>query len=564
MNKNIFTFITAFIFFAVSTAQNISTSSEFQSKYHMIDSSELYQPRVAGKSFVSTPPPVGTIRAIPEWDVAQAVLISYNAGFGIPYSLIAELSQDINVITIVESAAQQTTVTNNYNSNGVNIANCSFVTAPLDSYWSRDYGPWFIMVNHSEIAVVDFPYNRPSRPNDDNVPVIMAPYLGETLYGMDVMHTGGNYMCDGMGVAAMTNLVNDDNPTLTAAQIDTLFKQYMGITKNYITTDPLGAYIKHIDCWGKFLDVDKILIGQVPITNSQYNAYEAMATYWANETSSYGDPYQVYRTYEPNGEPYSNSLILNNKVFIPFVPGSTTENNAAMAVYQQAMPGYYCFGISYSSWVSTDALHCRTHEIADKNMLYVYHVPYWGEQPVQTQYDVNADIYALSGSAVIADSVWLSYKVNNGSWNQVSMNFVSGNQWTGAIPQQLSGDTIRYYIHASDLSPHSVTHPLIGIYDPHKFWVSASASINEAKSAQALVFPNPANDFIFVQMKDCTSPDVNIKLISAVGNEIISFNEKNTCDRMIRINTSNVAPGSYFLRISSGEKSLVKKVMIMH
>jgi len=568
MNKLILIFTSVFVFISVSNAQRISAPYEFQSKYHMLDSSELYAPRVANKSFTQTLPPVGTVRAIPEWDVAQAVLVAYPGDFGIPYSLIAEMSQNVRVITIVQTSAQQTTVTNNYNNNGVNMTNCSFVVAPVNSYWCRDYGPWFIMVNNSSIAVVDFPYNRTQRPDDDNVPVVMAPYLNETLYGMNVMTTGGDYMCDGMGAAAMTTLINDDNPSLTTDQIDTAFKQYLGITNNYITADPLGQYIKHIDCWGKFLDVDKILIASVPVSNSQYSQYEAMATYWANKTSSYGDPYQVFRTYEPNGEPYSNSLILNNKVFIPFASGSTSQNNAALAVYQQAMPGYQCFGVnqlsSATAWVSTDALHCRTHEIADKNMLYVHHVPYWGPQPILSQYNVTADIYALSGNAIIPDSVWLKYNVNLGSWNQVSMTHISGNQWSGAIPQQLAGDTIRYYIHASDQSPHSVTHPLIGSYDPHKFYITNVASVNERKTEQALVFPNPANDYIFVEMKDCGSPEVNIKLVNAMGAEVLSFDEQNPSDHLIKISTGNLSPGSYVLYITSGEKNVVKKIMIMH
>lgn len=564
MKKQILTFVILFIYFAVSTAQNVSTTREFQSKYHMLDSAELYVPRIAGKSFTPTAPPVGLIKAIAEWEPMQSVLVSYNGGFGIPYTLIAEMSQDINVITIVESANQQTTVTNNYNNNGVNLSNCSFIIASLDSYWTRDYGPWFIMVNNSEIAVIDFPYNRPSRPNDDNVPIVMASYMGVDLYGMNVMHTGGNYMCDGMGIAAMTDLVLDENTSLTSNQIDTLYKQYMGVTNNYITTDPLGEYIKHIDCWSKFLDVDKILIGKVPVSNSQYNEYEAMAAYWASQTSSYGNPFQVYRVNEPNGEPYTNSLILNNKVFIPFVPGSTSQNNAALAVYQQAMPGYEFYGISYNSWASTDALHCRTHEIADKNMLYVHHLPYWGPQPIQSQYNVSADIFALSGSAVVTDSVWLKYRVNLGAWNQVSMTNTSGNQWSGSIPQQFAGDTIQYFIHASDLSPRSVTHPLIGSYDPHKFYVTSIVSVNDRKIEQAILFPNPANDYIFIQIKDCTSPMVNIKLINAMGAEILSFDEQNACDHMIKINTADVAQGSYFINITSGGQNLVKKVMIMH
>lgn len=557
--------ITFSLLYALSvSAQNTGENIPFQSRYHMLDSIELFTPLNATKSFTPTAPPIGTIRAIPEWDPAQAVIVSYSGEFGIPYTLIAEMSQDIQVITIVESVSQQNSVTSSYTNNGVNLANCVFIIAPIDSYWSRDYSPWFIMVDKSEIAVIDFPYNRPQRPNDDNLPVVMSTYLGLDMYGINIFHTGGNFMCDGMGGAAMTDLVLDENTSLTENQVDTLFKQFMGITNNYITDDPLGDYIKHIDCWGKFLDVDKILIAEVPVTNSQYSDYEAMATYWANKISPYGNPYQVYRVYEPSGQPYTNSLILNNKVFIPFKPNQTTNNNAALAVYQQAMPGYELYGISYNSWQSTDALHCRTHEVADKHMIYVNHMPYWGGQPILSQYPVTADIYALSGSNVLPDSVWLKYKVNAGSWNQVNMTLQSGNQWTGNIPQQTTGDTVRYFIHASDQSPRSVTHPLIGPSDPHKFFINNLVSIAQPDMPEVLMFPNPANENIFVNMKNCTTGNVSIKVIGALGHVVQTVDEVDACSKLIKLNTSHLDAGSYFVSISADGLQMVKKVVVMH
>ncbi|MFA4853652.1 MAG: agmatine deiminase family protein, partial [Bacteroidales bacterium] len=373
-------YLLLFIFFFTSTlfvnSQQPFTNQAFQSKYHMLDSSELYSPPVKSKSFTPTSPPLVPVRSIAEFEPTEAVLVAYPGQFGIPISLIAEMSQDCKVITIVESSAQQTTVTSQYNSNGVNMSNCSFYIAPLDSYWIRDYGPWFIMINNNEVAIVDFPYNRPGRPNDDEVPVEMASYLNVNLYGMDIMHTGGNYMSDGMGIAASTDLVTDENTSLTVPQINTLVNDFLGVSNYYITTDPLADYIKHIDCWGKFLDVDKVLITSVPVTDIRYADYEAMATFWENEISSYGDNYHVFRVYEPDGQPYTNSYILNKKVFVPYVTGTgSAQNSAALAVYQQAMPGYEIFGISSSSWVSTDALHCRTHEVADRKMLYIYHMP---------------------------------------------------------------------------------------------------------------------------------------------------------------------------------------------
>ncbi|MCK7525236.1 MAG: hypothetical protein MZV64_50340 [Ignavibacteriales bacterium] len=66
----------------------------------------------------------------------------------------------------------------------------------------------------------DFPYNRP-RPYDDNIPVVLAQQMGIPLYGMNLIHTGGNWMDDGMGIAASTTLVYTENPDLTEEEIDT-------------------------------------------------------------------------------------------------------------------------------------------------------------------------------------------------------------------------------------------------------------------------------------------------------------------------------------------------------
>lgn len=565
MRRPILCIMLLLVFFNTLMAQHADPKAQFQSRYHMIDSSELFVPLLPGKAFTPTAPPAGFVRPVAEWEPAQAVLIAYPGNFGVPYSLIAELSQDTRVITIVETSNQQNTVTNNYNNNGVNMANCSFHIAPLNSYWVRDFGPWFIMVNNEEIAVVDFPYNRPSRADDDNIPVVMSSYLGMNLYGMNLMHTGGNYMCDGMGAAASTDLVTDENMSLNLAQIDTLMKQFMGVDRHYITADPLGDYIKHIDCWGKFLDVDKILIASVPVSNPQYNEYEAMAAFWASQISSYGNNYQVFRVYEPDGQPYSNSLILNNKVFVPISSSfGTTNNNNALAVYQAAMPGYEIFGIESNWWESTDALHCRTHEVADNNMLYIQHLPLLGIQTIAAPYLITANIYALSDSSIIADSVWLSYRINNGSWQILPMTSSAAPIWQAGIPQQSPGDSIEYYIHASDNSPRSVTHPLIGQWDPHKFYLPGNASVYESAEPEPLIFPNPANTALFVQMQGKQSSKAEISLFHSGGGMLRHYSESGSGSQMIIFNTSGLPSGSYYLMIKTQGKQICKKVMIMH
>ncbi|HNQ68786.1 MAG TPA: agmatine deiminase family protein, partial [Bacteroidales bacterium] len=394
---------------------------ELQSKYHMISSDELNIKGYNSKSFVQTPPPTGGVRNIAEFERNQGVIVSHIGYFGIPLTLISELSEDVLVYIVCESG-DQSSINSSLNSAGVNMGNIIYVNETLDSYWARDYSPWFIEYGtNNEVGIVNFPYNRP-RPNDNDLPITLGDYFDLEVFGMNLEHTGGNYMTDGMGIAASCDLVYDENPGLSPAQVASLVENYLGITEYKLVQDPLDDYIEHIDCWGKFLDVDKMLVARVPSSDYRYADFEAMADYWANQTSSYGNKYNVYRTdWVVNGNAYTNSLIMNNKVFVAFNTGSAGNYNAAAAAaYEEAMPGYEIIGISYNSWASTDALHCRTHEVPDFETLRILHYPYFDTVTYQTQFVFEADVYSFNNSNNI-NSVKLIYKVNEGSFIETNM-----------------------------------------------------------------------------------------------------------------------------------------------
>ena len=57
-----------------------------------------------GKSHRGTPPPVGEIRNPSEWEPSEGVIIRWPLGISI--SLVAALSQDVMVTTIVASSSQ--------------------------------------------------------------------------------------------------------------------------------------------------------------------------------------------------------------------------------------------------------------------------------------------------------------------------------------------------------------------------------------------------------------------------------------------------------------------------
>lgn len=418
----------------------------------------------------STPAP-GNLRGIAEFERMEGVLVRYP--LGISTSLIKDFATHTKVYTLVATASAETSARSSYQSAGVNLNNCVFVRAATDSYWTRDYGPWYVMSETDGVSILDFTYNRP-RPNDNAVNSVLATFLGVPRYTLPLVHTGGNYMTDGRGISASTDLVYTENGN-NVSLINQRMNEYSGISTYHVTIDPLGDYIKHIDCWGKYLSPDKVLITRVPASNSQYSQYEQVANYFANAISSYGTPYRIYRIDASSGQPYSNSLILNDRVYVP-VTGNTATDNAALNVYRSAMPGYTVVGFT-GSWQSTDALHCRTMGMADRQMLDIKHQPYVGTKSFENSYTVNAKIKSNSGTNLRTDSLIVFYSLNNGSYQSILMSNSGGNDYSASIPVSPTTTEVDYYIYAVDNSGRREKHPFIGAPDPHTFTITPPSTV---------------------------------------------------------------------------------------
>ena len=446
-------------------------AQEQKSIPHRMTEEEKARADEIGRDFFETDPPEGDVRPIAEYEPMESVLVRYP--FGIPMDLIATMSEEILVTTIVQNESEENYVMSQYENNGVNTDNVTFIYAPTDSYWTRDYGPWYVEYGENEIGIVNFPYNRP-RPNDNDIPIVVADSLDVELFGMDLIHTGGNYMADGVAAAASTTLVIEENPDYTVDEINTLMSDYMGAETYHLNEDPLGDYIEHIDCWGKFLDVDKILIGEVPEDDPRYEDFEAVADYYENATSSWGTPYEVFRVFTPGTypeTPYTNSLILNDRVFVP-ITGSEWDDEA-LDSWEEAMPGYEIIGIEDGggvNWQDTDALHCRTHEMADRGMLKIKHTPLLGEVDDLDEHLIEAEIIPFSGEEIYSDSVKVYYKTDSQeNYDFILMENTGGNHYEATIPAAENSLEISYYLHAADQSGRSENHPYIGAPDPHQF-----------------------------------------------------------------------------------------------
>ena len=474
MKKTLFLFTLTLLMVNALQAQDANNQKKPDwARWHYLSEAEMHDSS-RGMNFVETDPPTGTPRFVAEFEPMQGVMIRYP--LGIPTSLVAQLSNNCMVYCIV-SSGYQNQAQSTFQGAGVNMNNVTFVNAQSDSYWVRDYGPWYIFEDRNP-AIVDNIYNRP-RPNDDNMSGVFANFWNIPMYGMRLEHTGGNMMEDGRGHGVSDDLVFQENLQdygIDEATVRQKMNDYLGINPYHVTIDPQGDYIAHVDCWGKYLAPDKILIAQLPQSNPRYQYYEQVAEYFETTNCCWGYPYHVYRVQEPGGytlAPYTNSLILNKTVYVPLGTNST-YNNDALAVYQEAMPGYTIVGVpstGYNGWENTDALHCRTRGVMDFDMLFVDHRDVlFGEQAWQDSIAVVSKFIAYSGENLKQDSLLVYYSIDNGAY-QVAHMTATGNpdEYVGYIKGYQGESSINYYVFGADESGHRYTQPVFADLDPHHF-----------------------------------------------------------------------------------------------
>lgn len=500
--------------------------------------------------------PPAPVQSIAEFQPMAGVLVAYP--LGIPVALIREMTQTVTVHVIVNHSSDTIPARNYFLQNSINLEKVRFHTIAHDTYWTRDYGPWFIVDIDYNLSVIDFIYNRPARPNDDASLPAVANFLNLDYYNMPMVHTGGNFMADGYGTAASTTLLLDENPYESASSLSAIAHNYLGVEEYHLIEDPLGDYIEHIDCWGKFLAVDKVLIGQVDPSDYRYSDYEAVADFFENSLTPWGNHYQVFRVYTPGAfsgvTPYTNSLILNNFVFVPQTGSPWDED--ALEVYRMAMPGYTIVPVMespYTPWENTDALHCRTHELADSEMIFISHYPLLEDVIVNTP--ISAEIVSLSGNNLVEDSVMLIYRVNRGDWNFENLTHQGGNSWQAFASAAAVGDTVEYYLSAQDVSGRRDFYPLVGAANPFRFVFTENAQVCDEEEVTVSVFPNPATQFCVVKGENLQSVEIFNQLGNRVANYLIS-------GESLIIPTEHWASGVYILQITTHEAQQIRKKLI--
>ena len=231
-----------------------------------------------------------------------------------------------------------------------------------------------------------------------------------------------------------------------------------------------------------------------------------------------------------------------------YVPlGSVSSyNDAALAVYQEAMPGYTIVGVNSSEtgWKNTDALHCRTRGVMDFNMLFVDHRDVvYGKQAWQDSIAITSKFIAYSGRDLKKDSLLVYYSIDGGEY-QVAPMTATGNadEYVGYIKGYQSLSSVNYYVFGADESGHRYTQPVFAELEPHHFTmeVHEPATIHDIRN----------------KVTEDGSVNSEVTVFDSTGRKVLFVRDSNEID------IQSLTAGLYLVKVTGANgNSTVKKII---
>ncbi len=581
--KNIF-----LLFISLFLLQHFTVTAQNEAVKTIDISSIPNNPFFTPESFGIPSPPAGPVRTMGEWEELDAIVITWapqgNSGITtILKEIVKHAKEEVEVIIFCSSAA---VVTNQLGGSGINTDNITFITDDFDTIWIRDYGPNTVYLNDvGERLFVDWIYNRP-RPDDDVVvpnstaSILNTPIHETTDQPTDLVHTGGNFMSDGMGTGFSSKLILAEN-THPQSGIEMIMNSFMGIDR-YVLMDELEYdYISHIDMHMKLLDEETLLVGQYPDGVADGPQIEANLQFILdNFMTPFGNEYDVIRIPMPpdaNGNypdavvdpgdyrTYTNSLIINKTILVPTY--DEQFDTTALRIWQEAMPGFKIQGIDCNAIIHLlGAIHCITKEVGTTDPLLINHAKVRTGCMEESQ-NIEAIIKHTSG----IDSATVFYSTDTSAgYQSLPMTNTIDDTWVANIPATGEKTELFYYIESVANSGKKIVRPLTA---PEGYWHydvadclgSPTQDLNLEIGFEK-IYPNPANAITVIPIHSTKQMDAEIFVTDILGRSVANiFSGKiPTGESHYFFHANDYPQGTYFVNLKTESQILVQKLTIQN
>jgi len=545
----------------------------------------LLNPPLSKRVATITTPPTTDVRPMAEWEEIEAITITWTAYKATLSEIVRHAQLEVKVYINCVSAEKVKKDLDlfqvPYGDNVIFLENQNF-----NSVWIRDYGPNSAYLNDVDsLILIDWVYNRPTRPDDDVLPENIADQINTPLFQttegeFQLTATGGNFMSDGIGTGFSSRLVVDENQDKTELEIDEVMHDFLGVD-NYVKFDKLQYDgIHHIDMHMKLLDEERIIFGEFPEGKADHDIIEANIEYLlSTQLNAFGEPYEIIRvpmppsanTFYP-GESneaffrtYTNALFINKTILVPtYQPIYDAE---ALRIWRQTMPGYNIVGIDCNELIDEfGAIHCITKEIGSKNPLrIVFQRLKDQEQPKEDGYTLQAIVQHRSGISGAA----LFYRQRGEQvYNRLNMELVDPKTdvFEATIPNYIEKGSIEYFVQGISNSGKVFNRPQPAPEAYYSFNIENTiTSTNNLKDVfPESAFPNPSSDLVCIpiEVQKPTRGELSLMDIHGKLVKVIFEGRFESGSSKQFVNVSNLPSGLYTLRLTNAAGVYTQKLVV--
>lgn len=505
------------------------------------------------------------IQVAEEWDSLYITLIS-NC-----------IEENVNVYYILDTndrpeyhSAILDTLVSKYEIN-IDHPNFHIVYGSRENYgkltkWTRDHGPMNVYQN--QVDSLTFILFR-----DDNRGAggIIRDYLNikDTVYedvnSAQQSSDGGNYMVDGNKIA----IIDGGN----FAKLPDC-KRKFGLDTIHL----IPHYLSHCDYYMKYVNEETVIVAKrlphcYTLGTEPYNykqdsikISEIISDLQYQIVSQFGRPLNIFQIptppsmsddslklwYHTQHASYTNSLIVNNMVFVPQFDVSWFDS-LALETYQKAMPGYKIIPVySRRGVVEGGAVHCLTNSVAAFDPIKITHE--WFIDTVQPQQYYNIEALITTKDDVKQAKVYYAY-VSEGPYETVKMNKVSNDLYKCSIPAGNNNCSIFYYINAISNSGKSISKPFVAPDWTFKIDIkegSNGLNSNHSISLGTLhIYPNPSQGISKIAIPNDSFNHgelLSLFVYNLFGKILIKRNITNT-GNPIEFKSQMLPHGEYFILV---------------
>lgn len=279
-------------------------------------------------------------------------------------------SEQAPLIVLVSSPHEREHAEMAFEAAKIDLRKVEFLEAPVDTIWARDFGPVVVRNNDGSAHFVDSDYDDGDRPQDDNIPPVLAAAMGARCKRSLLTIEGGNLLSNGNGLCLTTSKTIADNVMrgYEHPQIAPLFRQMFQCQDVAVLEPLVGEPTGHVDMFATFTSENTVVVATMDPVRDPVNA--AVLDRNANKLAGYptpNGPLQVERIPMPVQEEglwrsFTNVLLFNGVVMMPVYQGVDAEmEREAAETYRRLLPGWTVRGIDCTKLIRLGgAVHCVT------------------------------------------------------------------------------------------------------------------------------------------------------------------------------------------------------------